>query len=79
MAAAIGPRAPYDNPHWRDLYLQALAETNRTKVPERISRAEKALADREREIREDGEDPDELGLISKAFGTLHALRLFLGP
>jgi hypothetical protein len=61
------------DPNWRDLYLAALYETNKTNVPSRIEIAEKAIILRTRELFS-RTDPGERELLEAALVALHALR-----
>jgi hypothetical protein len=45
-----GSSKSMDRSAWRDLYKAALFEVDKTKLPERIAQAEKALALRAREL-----------------------------
>jgi len=45
-----GSSKPLDSGAWRDLYKSALFEVDKTKLPQRIAQAEKALALRAREL-----------------------------
>ena len=60
---------------WRDLYKAALFEVDKTKLPERIAQAEKALALRARELFHIAGDniEEEQGLDDTMY-ALHALR-----
>ncbi len=66
-----------DLPEWRSLYLTALFETDRTRLPGRIYRAERALTRRERELFVSGSAAEKTA-VSGALHALHALRRCLG-
>jgi hypothetical protein len=68
--------ASFSAPHhaWRDLYLQALYETDKKKVCTRISEAERALLSRERELFAGVPDPAERDAVNAALHALSALR-----
>jgi hypothetical protein len=57
---------------WRDLYLQAVFENDRTKAPALIAEAERALVRRECELFSNPREAAEREAINSA---LHALRL----
>lgn len=59
---------------WRNLYLQALFETDKTKISMRISEAERALLFREHELFTGIPDPIERDAVNAALHALHALR-----
>jgi len=60
---------------WRDLYKTVLFEVDKTKLPERIAQAEKALALRARELFYAAGDSIEEGqALDDAVYALHALR-----
>jgi hypothetical protein len=64
-----------DNGAWRKLYMAALFEVDKTKLPERITQAEKALALRARELFYAAGDSTEEGqALDDAVYALHALR-----
>jgi len=67
---------------WRELYKAALFEADKTKLPERIAQAEKALALKARELFYVAGDSIEEGqALDNAVYALHALRSALkcGP
>ena len=64
-----------DSGAWRKLYMAALFEVDKTKLPERIAQAEKALALRARELFYAAGDSTEEGpALDDAVYALHALR-----
>lgn len=78
MDNAVGSAArtaPFD---WRDLYLQALFETDRTHMYSRIAEAERALYRREHELFADSNGRAEREAVANALNALHALRTCLG-
>ncbi len=58
---------------WRDLYLRAIFEPDRSKVPQRIREAERALMQREREL-SSSQGSAERGSVITALNCLEALR-----
>jgi hypothetical protein len=67
-------RATFD---WRDLYLQALFETDRSRLSVRIIEAERALLRRERELFTDSNGKAEREAITNALHALSALKMCL--
>lgn len=70
---------PSDTRDWRQLYRAALAEIDKTKLPERIAEAEKAIVLRARELfhgRGDrsSDNGEETGALDQVMYSLHALR-----
>jgi hypothetical protein len=63
---------------WRSLYLTALFETDKTRLPGRIYRAQRALVRRERELFAVVSDTAEKTAVNNALHALHALRRCLG-
>jgi hypothetical protein len=60
---------------WRELYLAALFETDRQKLPSRIAAAEKALLVRARELLATSEHSSEEGkALDKGLYAIRALR-----
>jgi hypothetical protein len=63
------------NQSWRDLYIAALFEPNRSKIPTRIADAEKRIAARARELFNSGDhDILERSALNVAMDALAALR-----
>ena len=67
--------APFD---WRDLYLQALFEPERSRMNSRIAEAERALFRREHDLFSDSNGKTEREAVTNALGALRALRACLG-
>jgi hypothetical protein len=67
-------RASFD---WRDLYLQAVFETDRSRVAVRITEAERALLRRERELFADSNGKEEREAVTNALHALSALKMCL--
>jgi hypothetical protein len=59
---------------WRDLYRQAIFESDRTRIPERIREAERALMHRERELCRTSGSAAERETVVTALNCLEALR-----
>jgi hypothetical protein len=60
---------------WKELYRAALFEIDETRLPERISQAEKALALRARDLfRVAGDNIEEGEALNDAMYALHALQ-----
>jgi len=59
---------------WRTLYLAALFEADRKRLPVRISEAEKALMVRERELYSRPRPTAEREAVNNALNALRALR-----
>ena len=60
---------------WRDLYKAALFEVDKTRLPERMAQAEKAVVLRARELfYAAGDNIEEGQALDDAMYTLHALR-----
>jgi hypothetical protein len=73
MANVIGPTAntvPFD---WRDLYLQAVFETDRSRLRARITAAQRALVLREHELFADCNARAEREALASALNALYAL------
>jgi hypothetical protein len=62
---------------WRNLYLQALYETDKNKMCMRISAAERALLSREHELFTEVPDAAERDAVNTALHALSALRTCL--
>ncbi len=65
-------------PEWRALYLAALFETDKNRLPVRINHAERALVQRERELFTASMAAAEKTAVNNALHALHALRMCLG-
>ena len=64
-----------DNRYWRQLYRDALSEIDKSKLPERIAEAEKAVVLRARELfQAAGDNGEETEALDHAMYALHALR-----
>jgi hypothetical protein len=60
---------------WRDLYRAALFEVDKTRLPDRIARAEEALVVRARELFHlAGDNIEEEQALDDTMHALHALR-----
>ena len=75
MDNAVSSTAPFD---WRDLYLQALFETDRSRMYTRIAEAERALFRREHQLFNDSKGKAEREAVTNALNALNALRSCLG-
>ena len=74
------PSASTTVQEWRSLYLAALFETDRQKLPFRIIAAERALRVRARELLANSEHGSEEGkALDKGLYALRALRDCLAP
>ncbi len=65
-------------PEWRSLYLTALFETDKSRLPGRILRAERALIIREHQLFGATADNSERTIVTNALNALEALRRCLG-
>jgi hypothetical protein len=66
-------RAP-DSRHWRELYKAALSEIGKSKLQERIAKAEKAVVLRARELfQATGDNGEETEALEDVMYALHAL------
>ena len=72
---------PSNTRDWRQLYRAALAEIDKTKLPERIAEAEKAIVLRARELfhgrgdrSSDSDIGEETAALDQVMYSLHALR-----
>ena len=64
-----------DSRYWRQLYRAALSEIDKSKLPERIAEAEKAVVLRARELFQvAGDNGEETGALDDVMYALHALR-----
>ncbi len=78
MDNAVGSTARTAPFEWRDLYLQALFETDRSRMFSRIADAERALIRREHELFADSHQRAEREAVNHALNALFALRTCLG-
>ena len=63
------------NHNWQELYKAALFETNRSKVAERITEAERVIAARARDLfKEPADSIEEQHALDDALYALHALK-----
>jgi hypothetical protein len=70
-----GSAKSLDSAAWRKLYTAALFEVDKTRLPDRIARAEEALALRARELfHVAGDNIEEGEALDDAMYALHALR-----
>lgn len=69
---------PTHHQSWHDLYLQALFETNKSKLPRSIAEAERALLIREHELFTGRQDPIEREAVNAALHALQALKSCMG-
>jgi hypothetical protein len=65
-------------PEWRSLYLTALFETDKSRLPGRILRAERALMIREHQLFTTPSTTNERAIVTNALNALNALRRCLG-
>ena len=64
-----------DSRYWRQLYRAALSEIGKSKLPERIADAEKAVVLRARELfQAAGDNSEETDALDDVMYTLHAFR-----
>ncbi len=64
-----------DSRHWRQLYKVALSEIDKSKLPERIAEAERAVVLRARELfQAAGDYGEETEALDDVMYALHALR-----
>ncbi len=74
MSSLHAPSFP-TRPNWHALYQAALCETDRRKLPSRISEAERAVLNRIRELfTENGDHIEEDLILDDALYALRALR-----
>jgi hypothetical protein len=63
-----------DSRFWRELYRAALSESDKSKLPERIAEAEKAIVLRARELfQAAGDNGEEAEALNDVMYALHAL------
>lgn len=63
-----------DNRYWRQLYRAALSEIDKSKLPERIAEAERAVVLRARELFQTaGDNGEETEALDHVMYALHAL------
>ena len=73
MTTAIS-KSP-DRRYWRELYKAAISEIDKSKLPQRIADAEKAVVLRARELfRAAGDNGEETEALDDVMYALHALR-----
>jgi hypothetical protein len=66
---------PTDSQSWRELYSAALFETDKSRIPDRIAHAEKAIVNRARELFAAGADTiEEDQALDDALYALKALQ-----
>ena len=66
-----------DSRYWRELYKAALSEIDKSKLPERIAEAEKAVVLRARELfQAAGDNGEETEALDDVMYALHALRSY---
>ena len=66
---------PPDGRYWRQLYRAALSEIDKSKLPERIAEAEKAVALRARELfQAAGDNGEETEALDDVMYALHTLQ-----
>ena len=64
-----------DRKHWRQLYKAAISEIDKSKLPECIAEAEKAVVLRARELfQAAGDNGEETEALDDVMYALHALR-----
>jgi hypothetical protein len=64
-----------DQRPWKELYIEALLEGNKDRVPALISQAEQAIAQRARELfNVSGDHSQEQEALGEALYALHALK-----
>jgi hypothetical protein len=72
---STGISNPPGNRYWRQLYRTALSEVDKSKLPERIAEAEKAVVLRARELfQAAGNNGEETEALDDVIYALHALR-----
>jgi hypothetical protein len=78
MRTTLSSHIADTSPSWRDLYKTAIFETDRTKAAFRITEAERALVQRERQLFLTSGNEHELNAVNTALHELDALRGCLG-
>ena len=63
-----------DSRYWRQLYRAALSEIDKSKLPERIAEAEKAVVLRARELFQAADNGEETEALDDVMYALHAFR-----
>ncbi len=72
---STGVSKSLDSRYWRQLYKAALSEIDKSKLPERIAEAEKAVVLRARELfQAAGDNGEESEALDDVMYALHALR-----
>ena len=72
------PKSDSHEINWKDLYVAALLEGDRDKIPSRIAQAERAIVDRARELfKTEGDHIQEEEGLEDALYALHALKTCL--
>lgn len=68
-------RSQSQNKSWKDLYIAALLEGDKDKIPDLIDHAERAIVDRARELfKASGDNIQEQEGLDDAMYALHALK-----
>jgi hypothetical protein len=75
----ISPSLTASTPHWREVYIAALFETDKDRIPARIADAESVIVDRARELFSAASDTiEEDQALDDALYSLRALQNCLG-
>lgn len=76
LEQVVFPNAQPSHQHpWRDLYLAALFESDKTHIPQRIAEAQRVIAmRRSQRLNLPGGDVEERQALDKALFSLHALK-----